>query len=71
MARVSLETGIPCIFGVLTVNDLEQAMARTTAADGNNGAEGNKGVEAAHTAVEMVDLLSQLPKAGQLPRSAR
>src|SRR5215216_6778901 len=61
VARVSLETGIPCIFGVLTVNDLEQAMARTTAADGNNGAEGNKGVEAAHTAVEMIDLLRNLP----------
>jgi 6,7-dimethyl-8-ribityllumazine synthase len=57
VARVSLDTGVPCIFGVLTVDDLDQAMART------GGAEGNKGIEAAHTAVEMIDLLRILPPA--------
>ena len=64
VARVSLETGIPCIFGVLTVDDLDQAMART------GGTEGNKGIEAAHTAVEMIDLLRNLPRAVQ-PRRGK
>jgi 6,7-dimethyl-8-ribityllumazine synthase len=63
VARVSLDTGVPCIFGVLTVDNLDQAMARTAVAEGNTGAEGNKGVEAAHTAVEMIDLLRILPPA--------
>jgi 6,7-dimethyl-8-ribityllumazine synthase len=55
--RVSLDTGVPIAFGVLTTDDREQAMARC------GGAEGNKGAEAALTAIEMVDLLRQLPKA--------
>ena len=55
VARVSLDTGVPCIFGVLTTDSLDQAMARA------GGSEGNKGAEAAHTAVEMVDLLRKLP----------
>jgi 6,7-dimethyl-8-ribityllumazine synthase len=55
VARVALDTGVPCIFGVLTTDDLDQAMARA------GGAEGNKGAEAARTAVEMVDLLGILP----------
>lgn len=50
-ARVALDTGVPVIFGVLTTDDLDQAMARA------GGAEGNKGAEAAHTAIEMIDLL--------------
>ena len=54
VARVSLDTGIPCIFGVLTTDDLDQAMARA------GGAEGNKGAEAARTAIEMVDLLRNI-----------
>lgn len=54
VARVSLDTGIPCIFGVLTTDDLDQAMARA------GGAEGNKGEEAARTAIEMVDLLRNI-----------
>ena len=64
MSRVSLDTGVPCIFGVLTVNDLDQALART------GGSEGNKGIEAAHTAVEMIDLLRNLPRAPQ-PRRGK
>jgi 6,7-dimethyl-8-ribityllumazine synthase len=55
VARVSLDTGVPVVFGVLTTDDLEQALARC------GGAEGNKGAEAARTAVEMVCLLRQLP----------
>jgi 6,7-dimethyl-8-ribityllumazine synthase len=54
--RAALQTGVPVIFGVLTTDDLDQARARA------GGAEGNKGAEAATTAVEMVDLLRQLGK---------
>jgi 6,7-dimethyl-8-ribityllumazine synthase len=56
VARVQLETGIPVVFCVLTTDSLEQAMERA------GGKSGNKGFEAAATAVEMADLLAQLPK---------
>jgi len=55
VAQASLETGLPIIFGVLTTHDSEQAMARA------GGRDGNKGAEAARTAVEMVHLLRALP----------
>jgi 6,7-dimethyl-8-ribityllumazine synthase len=55
IARVALATGVPVVFGVLTTDDLEQALARC------GGPAGNKGDESARTAVEMVSLLRQLP----------
>jgi 6,7-dimethyl-8-ribityllumazine synthase len=58
ISRVALETGVPIAFGVLTTDDRDQALARA------GGPEGNKGAEAAATAVEMVDLLRQLGKQG-------
>jgi 6,7-dimethyl-8-ribityllumazine synthase len=58
ISRVALDTGVPVAFGVLTTDDLDQALARA------GGAEGNKGAESAATAVEMVDLLRQLGKRG-------
>ena len=58
VARVQLDTGVPVVFGVLTTDSLEQALERA------GGKSGNKGFEAAATAVEMVDLLRQLPKSG-------
>jgi 6,7-dimethyl-8-ribityllumazine synthase len=57
VTRAALDTGVPVSFGVLTTDDLDQALARA------GGSEGNKGHEAALTAIEMVDLLRQLPKA--------
>lgn len=54
--RVQLDTGIPVIFGVLTTDTVDQALERAGAKGGN------KGFEAAVTAIEMVDLLRQLPK---------
>jgi 6,7-dimethyl-8-ribityllumazine synthase len=56
--RVQLDTGIPVVFGVLTTDTIEQAIERA------GTKAGNKGYEAAVTAIEMVDLLRQLPKAG-------
>ncbi len=59
LARVQLDTGGPVVFGVLTTETLDQALERA-------GAKlGNKGFEAAVTAVEMADLLRQLPKSGR------
>jgi 6,7-dimethyl-8-ribityllumazine synthase len=58
--RVSLDTGVPVVFGVLTTDDLDQALARA-GGPACNGVSCNKGVEAATTAVEMVSLLRTIP----------
>ena len=57
LIRVSLDTGVPIAFGVLTTDNMQQAMDRA------GGASGNKGAEAAEVAIEMATLLRQL-KAG-------
>ena len=54
--EVALETGVPCLFGVLTTDTLEQALDRA------GGAHGNKGWAAAMAAMEMAGLLESLPK---------
>lgn len=54
VAHVSAETGVPVAFGVLTTNTLEQAIDRA----GTKG--GNKGFDAAMTAIEMANLLRTL-----------
>jgi 6,7-dimethyl-8-ribityllumazine synthase len=55
VTRASLDTGVPIAFGVLTVEDRDQANDRV------GGREGHKGEEAAATAIEMVSLLRNLP----------
>jgi 6,7-dimethyl-8-ribityllumazine synthase len=55
--RAQLDTGVPVIFGVLTTESVEQAIERA------GTKAGNKGYDAAEAAIEMVDLLRQLPKA--------
>ena len=54
MAHVSLKHGLPVAFGVLTVDAIEQAIERA------GTKAGNKGAEAAMSAIEMVNLLRQL-----------
>ena len=54
IARAGYETGVPVIFGVLTTETLEQAINRAGAK------AGNKGFDAALTAVEMASLLRAL-----------
>jgi 6,7-dimethyl-8-ribityllumazine synthase len=54
VAQVSLDTGVPVTFGVITADTLEQAVDRAGAK------AGNKGFEAALGAVEMADLLRQI-----------
>ena len=56
LTELAIKTGIPCIFGLLTPNNWEQAKDRS------GGKHGNKGVEAAVTAIRMVDLKTNLSK---------
>ena len=57
IAQVASQTGVPVAFGVLTTNTLEQAIDRAGAKGGN------KGFDAAMTAVEMANLLRKLRQA--------
>jgi len=54
MAQVNMQNDIPVAFGVLTVDTIEQAIERA------GTKAGNKGVEAATSAIEMVNLLKQI-----------
>lgn len=54
LAQVSLNANMPLTFGVLTVDSIEQAIERA------GTKAGNKGAEAAFTAIEMVSLLGKL-----------
>lgn len=54
IAQVSMEHGLPISFGVLTVDSIEQAVERS------GTKAGNKGEEAAMSAIEMVDLIDQI-----------
>jgi 6,7-dimethyl-8-ribityllumazine synthase len=57
LSRVTVETGFPIAFGVLTTNDLQQAMDRA------GGKSGNKGAEAAEVAIELANLIRELKAA--------
>jgi 6,7-dimethyl-8-ribityllumazine synthase len=52
--RVTQDTGVPVAFGVLTTDDMQQAMDRA------GGKSGNKGAEAAEVAIELANLVKQL-----------
>ena len=52
IAQVSLQTGVPVIFGVLTTENIEQAIERA------GTKAGNKGSDAAKTAIEMANLMN-------------
>jgi 6,7-dimethyl-8-ribityllumazine synthase len=54
IANVSLECGVPITFGVLTTDNLEQAIERA------GSKSGNKGYDAAMAAIEMVNLFKEL-----------
>lgn len=54
IGTVSLETGVPCIFGVLTTDTIEQAIERS------GTKAGNKGFEAAMVAIEMATLIEKI-----------
>lgn len=54
LAHIGVESGVPVLFGVLTCDNLEQAIHRS------GGNVGNKGAECAAAALEMVDLLKRM-----------
>lgn len=54
IAQVSLSTGVPVIYGVITPDTLEQAIERA------GSKAGNKGAEAAQSAIEMVNLFEKI-----------
>ena len=54
VASVGLDSGIPVIFGVLTTDNIEQAIERA------GTKSGNKGSDAAKSAIEMVSLISKI-----------
>lgn len=54
IGQVGLQTGVPTVFGVLTCDTLEEAIERA------GSKSGNKGWDAAMTAIEMVNLLKQI-----------
>ena len=64
ISSVALETGVPTIFGVITTETIEQAIERA------GTKMGNKGFEAAVTAIEMADLLPRI-KEGATPKTTK
>lgn len=54
VAKASLDTGVPCIFGVITADNLEQAIERAGTKDGN------KGRDAGLSAIEMANLYTKI-----------
>ena len=68
LAEIGVHCGLPVLFGLLTCNTLEQAIARsggqvsTTGKDREDSHLGNKGVDCAEAALEMVDLMCKLPR---------
>ena len=59
VAMAGMETAVPCIFGVLTCDTIEQAIERA------GTKAGNRGSDAARSAIEMANLIEQLPKAAK------
>ena len=67
LAEIGVRTRIPVLFGVLTCNTLDQAIARSGGQAGTKGKDrpdsriGNKGADCAEAALEMVNLMGKLP----------
>lgn len=54
VATVGLETGVPCLFGILTCDNIEQAIERA------GTKAGNKGYDCALSAIEMINLIQNI-----------
>ncbi len=61
IAQVGLSTGIPVLFGVITTENIEQAIARA------GSKAGNKGYDCALSAIEMVNLMGQFVTVHSMP----
>ena len=68
LCEIGVRHGLPVLFGLLTCNTVEQAIVRSggqTATTGKDQAEsriGNKGIDCAEAALEMVNLMARLPR---------
>jgi len=68
LAELGAASGVPVLFGILTCDTLEQAAARSGGEAPSQGKDhpgakiGNKGIECAEAALEMVNLLARLPQ---------
>jgi 6,7-dimethyl-8-ribityllumazine synthase len=68
LCETGVHYGLPVLFGILTCNTLDQAIARsggdaaTTGKDDPRASLGNKGVDCALAALEMIDLLTKVPE---------
>ena len=56
VAHVGMETGLPVLYGIITTENIEQAIERSGTKAGNRGAD------AAHTAIEMANLVKTIPQ---------
>ena len=56
LGQLSIESGVPVIYGVVTTENIEQAIERSGTKAGNRGAD------AAHTAIEMANLVKTIPR---------
>jgi len=65
IAKVGLDTGVPTIYGVLTADSIEQAIERA------GTKSGNRGFDAARSAIEMANLMRTLPVKGQARGKAK
>jgi 6,7-dimethyl-8-ribityllumazine synthase len=63
--QAQLETGVPCTFGVLTVDNADQALARS------GGDKRDQGWSSARTALRMAELLTRLHDADEVPAAKR
>jgi len=64
ISSVALETNLPVVFGVITTETIEQAIERA------GTKAGNKGFEAAATAIEMASLMERLESRGSRPEGS-
>ena len=65
IAKVGMDTGVPTIYGVITADSIEQAIERA------GTKAGNRGFDAALSAIEMANLVKALPKPGNKGRAGR
>ncbi|MBQ7453901.1 MAG: 6,7-dimethyl-8-ribityllumazine synthase [Selenomonadaceae bacterium] len=65
IAQVGLQSGVPTIFGIVTTENIQQAIERS------GTKSGNKGFDAAVSAMEMANLLKELPKRGERVKTVK
>lgn len=60
LVNITIATGVPCAFGVLTVNTTQQALDRAGGRDGRSGKHGNKGQEAMDALLDTIEQIQRI-----------